>query len=152
MQLLFLFLTVWRSPPSTHTPTHTHPQCSSEQRVGSSLCDDCGPSPRQRKLWQAAELRLHQTGLVYWTSPTSLCAHQCVCVWGEGGACLCVCIFKSLRRLLSSWKDDNDSDHTQGLFSSRHKRGSVHNSSWRTYCTYDVFYDTSEMQCEYVLN
>lgn len=152
MQLLFLFLTVWRSPPSTHP--HTHTPSAARSSVSAAVCvTTAGPLQDKENFGRPLSCGCIKQAL--FIGPLllhSVLISVCVCVGGRRGACLCVCIFKSLRRLLSSWKDDNDSDHTQGLFSSRHKRGSVHNSSWRTYCTYDVFYDTSEMQCDYVLN
>lgn len=54
------------------------PRRSKEQRVDSSLCDDCGVLAKTKATWQAAGLRPDQTGPVYWTFP-SLCSSAAVC-------------------------------------------------------------------------
>ncbi|KAK2893697.1 hypothetical protein Q8A73_016181 [Channa argus] len=71
----FLFLTLLAQQYVNDAPHQ-----SLEQWEDSSLCDGCGVLSKTKGTWQAAELRLDQTGLVYWTSLSLLCAHQWLCV------------------------------------------------------------------------
>lgn len=75
-QIVFFFL--HRSVILAQQHVNDAPNRSEEQRVDSSLCDGCGVFSKTKATWQAAGLRLDQTGLVYWTSP-SLHSSVAVC-------------------------------------------------------------------------
>ena len=90
-------------------PVNDGPYCSSEPWVDACLCDSCGVPSKTKGAWQAAALRLHQTGLVYWSSPLcSVLLRSCVRL-RVGGFC------SALLEI------GNYSDHTQGGFN--HHKG-----------------------------
>lgn len=89
-------------PLLAEQPVNDGPSSSSEPWVDACLCDSCGVLSKTKGAWQAAALRLDQTGLVYWSSP--LCSVLLrSCVWLRVGG------FCSSRR-----ENGNHSDHTQG--------------------------------------
>lgn len=50
-------------------PVNDGPHSGSEPWWDACLCDGCGVLSETKGAWQAAALRLDQTGLVYWSSP-----------------------------------------------------------------------------------
>lgn len=56
-------------PPLAGQPVNDGPSSSSEPWVDACLCDSCGVLSKTKAAWQAAALRLDQTGLVYWSAP-----------------------------------------------------------------------------------
>lgn len=88
-------------------PVNDGPHSTSEPWVDACLCDSCGVLSKTKAAWQAAALRLDQTGLVYWSAP--LCS-----------ALLRSRFVTAVRRVgeirSSLLENGNHSDHTQGLF------------------------------------
>ncbi len=93
-------------------------------RVDGCLCDGCGVLSQTKETWQTAGLRLDQTGLVYWTSPSLLRAHHRLCVRLQSEV--------SLRSALSSKTGTTQTTHRVASVATKEgqKRG------WHTHCAY----------------
>lgn len=91
-------------PPLAAQPVNDGPSSSSEPWVDACLCDSCGVLSKTKAAWQAAALRLDQTGLVYWSAP--LCSVLLrICVWLRVDWVL----------LVTAWKWEPFGPHTRGV-------------------------------------
>lgn len=111
------------------------PHSSSERWVDGCLCDGCGVLSKTKGTWQAAGLRLDQTGLVYWTSPSLLCAHQRLCVRLQSEV--------SQRSAHSSKTGTTQTTHRAASSTTKEDRG----RRWHTHRAYALFMTSTVYIC-----
>lgn len=111
------------------------PHSSSERWVDGCLCDGCGVLSKTKGTWQAAGLRLDQTGLVYWTSPSLLCAHQRLCVRLQSEV--------SQRSAHSSKTGTTQTTHRAATSTTKEDRG----RRWHTHRAYALFMTSTVYIC-----